>query len=78
MSWRILGRCVEGEHFLVDGANVWEHEWRRLASGPVEIWDPAYRETYQVWPYEVRIGGQSIRFAAGETSASVWMFCTDV
>jgi hypothetical protein len=77
MSWRILGRCVEGTPFVVAGVNVWELEWKSLGFGPVEVADPTYRETYRLHRYQVQRADQLVVFAAGETSANVWMFCVE-
>jgi hypothetical protein len=57
MSWRILGRCVEGQPFAVSGVDVWELRSESLGNDPSR---------------EPRRPG--LDFAAGETSANVWMF----
>lgn len=77
MTWQVVGRCVEGEPFEVGGVNVWQHRWRPLSREAVHVFDPVYRDTYEVWPYEVDGTEAPVRFAAGESSASVWMFCVE-
>lgn len=42
MSWRILGRGVEGESFAVAGLNVWEQTWESLGPDPIEVFDPTH------------------------------------
>jgi hypothetical protein len=77
MSWRIVGRSVEGEPFLIDGLNIWESKWEGMTSDTVEVFDPTYRETYRLHRYQIRQADRILVFAAGETSANVWMFCVE-
>jgi len=77
MAWRVVGRCVEAEPFEVGGVNVWQHRWKPLGQEAIHVFCPVYRDTYSVWPYELDGVEAPIRFAAGESSASVWMFCVE-
>lgn len=77
MSWRILGRTVEGAPFVVAGVNVWESEWESLGSDPLDVVDPTYRETYRVRRDQVQRADKLVVFGAGETSANVWMFAIE-
>jgi hypothetical protein len=74
MSWRILGRRVEGETCQIQGVNIWHHHWKALGQDAIRVFDPAYRETFRVWPYGPAGPAATVRFAAGESSASVSMF----
>jgi hypothetical protein len=77
MVWRILGRCIEGQPFTVAGVNVWDLPWESGGPDPVEITDPTCRETYQLRRYQMLQANRLVAFAAGETSANVWMFCVE-
>jgi hypothetical protein len=77
MSWRILGRTVEGTPFVVAGVNVWESEWESLGADHVDVVDPTYRETHSLRRYKVQRADRLAVFAAGETSANVWMFAVE-
>ena len=77
MVWRILGRCVEGQPFNVAGVNVWDVRWESDGTDRVEVFDPTYRETYRLRRYQMLHGNRVVAFAAGETSANVWMFCIE-
>lgn len=77
MTWKVVGRCVEGEAFEIGGVNVWAQPWKPLSPEAIEVFDAVYRHTYKVWTYEVDGPAAPVRFAAGESSASVWMFCVE-
>jgi hypothetical protein len=62
---------------VVAGLNVWDLQWERQGPDSVEVFDPTYRETYRMGCYRARRGDQVLFFAAGETSANVWMFCVE-
>jgi hypothetical protein len=77
MTWQIVGRCVEGGPLEIAGVDVWQHRWKPLGPEAIQVFDPVYRDTYKVWPYEVDGTKGPVRFAEGESSASVWMFCVE-
>lgn len=72
--WKFLCAGPEDSPLEIEGVRIWQHKWLRVAQDQVEVIDPLYGQTYQLDVYEIHEGGKTIKFAAGEFSASVWGF----
>jgi hypothetical protein len=72
--WTYVGHCVESQAFLVEGIDVWSHEWTDVPGLVAEVKDPLYAQDYRFPVYEILSAGRVIRFAAGEYSACVFGF----
>ncbi|MFN3152876.1 hypothetical protein [Bremerella sp.] len=72
--WVFLSAGPEGAPLELDGIRIWQHQWQRVAEHHVEVIDPQYGQTHKFDIYEIHCDGKTIRFAAGEFSASVWGF----
>jgi hypothetical protein len=65
--WVHVSTVPEGQPAVVDGVDVWKHEWRRRGDVAV-VKDPAYGQTFRFPVYEILASGQTVSFAAGEFS----------
>ena len=74
LVWRYVGHCVEGQQFLIDGADVSDHKWHATDEPAIEVEDPHDRRPYSFKIWELDVNGRRIRFAAGEFSNCVWGF----
>jgi hypothetical protein len=74
MGWKFAGSCTEGERFEVLGANVWSCEWVRIRNETAPVRDPLYSQVREFAIYELSIGQNRVRVAAGEFSNGVWGF----
>jgi hypothetical protein len=74
LVWRYVGHCVEGQQFLIDGVDVWNHKWRPTNEPGVEVEDPLYHQPHSFNVWELESDGRLIRFAAGEFSNCIWGF----
>ena len=73
-GWRFLHIGIEGDHFLLDGIDVWETRWVS-AHGRVTVAHPSYRnQRHAMFTYRLSQSGRPIEFAAGELSNGVWAF----
>lgn len=72
--WKFHCAGPEDTQLEIEGVRIWQHKWLRAAQEQVEVRDPHYGQTYQFDIYEIHNGEKSIKFAAGEFSASVWGF----
>jgi hypothetical protein len=70
------GVSGEGQSFLIDGIDVWKHEWVTVSGEAATVTDPLYGQTFRFHVYEINAEGRTIRFAAGEFSNSVFGFYT--
>ena len=74
-GWKTVGVVIEGHPMLIGGLNVWDHDWNRVQGPPLELPHPSYpSQVHSMSVYEIRDGGECVRFAAGELSANVWGF----
>lgn len=74
-NWKSAGITLDGQAFRLGGLNVWKHQWIPLDEPPVELPHPNYpSQLHQMWLYEMKEENKTVRFAAGELSASVWGF----
>ncbi len=74
MAWRFIGACFDGQEFMLDGVNVWNHKWTHDRPLKAEVIDPRYGQKFQFTIWEIRTEERTIRFAAGEFSNCVWGF----
>jgi NAD(P)-dependent dehydrogenase (short-subunit alcohol dehydrogenase family) len=72
-----FGNCVDGQRFVIEGVNVWDHEWRRTSEAQAEVEDPLYHQSFKFNVWEIEADGKKLRFAAGEYSNCVWGFYRD-
>ena len=72
MAWEYETFGPDGQRRLF-GVNIFDYGWQTTGKR-VNGKDPIYRQghTFEVW--QVEIGGQTRRFAAGEFSNRVWGF----
>jgi len=64
---------VDGVAFLIDGVNVWRHEWRRVPGDHAIIRaDNGQDQTVPI--YRIDANGAVVTFAAHEISSCVWAF----
>ena len=69
----LIGRSEDGQEFLIDGVNVWSHEW--IAKDAVfEVLDPVYKTKKIFLLYSIRTNNLEIKFIAGEYSNGNWGF----
>jgi len=73
-DWRYVGRCVDGQRFLIEGVDVSDHEWRHTDEPDAEVEDPLYHQPFRFDVWELEANGRRIRFAAGEFSNCIWGF----
>lgn len=73
-GWTFLWIGFETAPVIVDGVDLWKHEWRRCGDSIV-VGHPSYpAERHTMFVYEVAVGARTITFAAGEFSNGVWGF----
>jgi hypothetical protein len=74
-EWKSVGVALEGQPIRIAGLNVWDHSWSRLERPRLQLPHPGYpSQLHEMDVYEIRTGGEPVRFAAGELSANVWGF----
>jgi hypothetical protein len=75
MRWREAAIGFQIEPIIVNGLNVWEHDWRNVNADRAKLPHPSYPKQihdYQVW--EMGPLDKPICFAACELSNGVWGF----
>jgi hypothetical protein len=78
-GWSLLGIVTEGSAVQVDGINLWDHAWEPASSRSITVAHPTYPDQrHQMWVYKLHGVSDSVLFAAGEFSNSVWGFYTPV
>lgn len=70
-NWRHYTTITDGEYFLIDGLNIWDHQWIDTKKR-ANIKDPLYNQAYSFSIFEIQEGNKILRFAAGEFSNCVW------
>ncbi len=73
-GWRFFHAGPEGQSCLIDGLEVWKHEWLRVQGERVTIKDPLYGQIFRFPVYQILSDTGPVRFAAGEFSNGVWGF----
>jgi hypothetical protein len=59
--------------FKIGGLDVWKHQWHDTKER-AQVQDPHYHQDFTFHVYEIQNGGQTVAFAAGEFSNSMWGF----
>lgn len=70
-KWEFYRSVIDGEELLIDGLNIWEHQWKDLKRS-ISVKDPIYGEDHTMSVYEISKEAMTIIFAAGEFSNMVW------
>lgn len=70
--WEFLGVSYAEQPFLIDGIDVFRHEWQRVEGARAAVTEPRYGQHFEFPVYRVTAEGRTIEFAAGEFSNSVW------
>jgi hypothetical protein len=73
-TWKFLGRCLDGNTFLINGVNVWSSSWQNVSGEQAHVKDPLYGQDFSFQVYTITDGERLIKFAAGEFSNMVWGF----
>ena len=73
-AWLFVHSGVEGEPALLDGVDVWKHEWQEVPGEMATVTDPLYGQEFQFTVFRISEAGRVIEFAAGEFSNCVWGF----
>jgi hypothetical protein len=60
--------------FLIEGIDVFQHEWRAAGLPNAEVVDPLYSQPFSFSTYVISVGATRIVFAAGEFSNNEWGF----
>ena len=59
---------------MIDGLNVWKHEWEPLPYDAVAVKDPLHGQDFRFPVYRITYRHHSTVFAAGEFSSGMWGF----
>ena len=70
-KWNFYQSVVDGEELLINGLNLWGHEWKPLYYS-IHVKDPLYQQDHTMEVYEITDGMVTVLFAAGEFSNLVW------
>jgi len=70
-KWVYRKAVTEGEHFEVNGLNIWDHQWKGTGE-KIHIKDPLYGQDFTFSVYEIIKNETTGEFAAGEFSNGVW------
>jgi hypothetical protein len=72
-GWEVYKISIEGQKLMLNGINIWSHDWKYLDIKPFIAPHPAHpsqMHRYKVWYIES--GGKKVIFAASELSNLVW------
>jgi len=72
--FQFIGACTDGERFLIDGVNVWDHQWISRKGESAHVTDPHHGQAFTFDVFDINAGQRHITFAAGEFSNGVWGF----
>lgn len=72
--WSFIGRGYEGDPFVIDGINVWEHPWSSVFPQGANVRDPIDGRKFVFDVFQVIVGDRRLLFAAGEFSTCQWGF----
>ena len=72
MAWRYETCGLDGRCRLF-GVNIFDYDWQTTGRR-VKVQDPNYHQEHIFGVWQVEIGGEIRRFAAGEFSNCVWGF----
>lgn len=66
---------MSSESFLLDGLDVWKHQWHAVADAPpADVRDPQYHRPFRMPVYRIADGTREVVFAAGEFSSGIFGF----
>ena len=69
-SWKCISVIFDGEEFLMNGLNIWEHKWESTGK-TVKVKDPKYKASFKADIYIIHYNQTFLEFAAVEFSNSV-------
>jgi ribonuclease HI len=70
-NWKCISVIFDGEDFLLDGINIWNHKWE-LTNEKVKVKDPKYNKQCVAEVYNILFDEINIQFAVAEFSNNVW------
>lgn len=70
-KWKCKSVIIDGEDFLINGLNIWEHKWE-LTGKKVVVKDPKYKKLFNVDIFKIQFNQIQAEFAAVEFSNCVW------
>ena len=70
--WKFVNSGVEG-NCNIFGVNIFNYEWEDTGE-EVEVVDPIYEQKHIFSVYCIKIGSNTVKFAAGEFSNCVYGF----
>lgn len=74
-DWKSCGIVFSNQPIDVDGVNPWPLKWIDTGRPQARLPHPAYpHQRHEMNIYQVKAGGRTITFAAGELSNGVWGF----
>ncbi|TWX63247.1 hypothetical protein ESZ36_22410 [Colwellia demingiae] len=74
-DWEVYKISIEGQKLMLNGIDIWAHDWKYLDLKPFKAPHPAHpnqMHKYKIWCIEV--GNKKAIFAATELSNMVWGF----
>lgn len=73
-SWICVVAVPEGTPAVINGLDVWQHQWLSLDGQRATVRDPRYQQEFHFQIYNIIVGRKIVTFAAGEFSAGMWGF----
>jgi hypothetical protein len=74
-GWNFAAIVAEREPVSLDGVDPWTAERVHVDEPAIVVPHPEYPwQTHTLTVYEVRTNGRTVKFAAGEVSANVYIF----
>jgi hypothetical protein len=70
-SWKFYGASADGEPFLINGQNMWQHTWHPT-NETAQVNDPLWNGDFSFPIYQIKTENQIITFATGEFSNTIW------
>ncbi len=74
-EWVLIKIVPDGQKIIINGVNLWEHQWISLDEEPIKVSHSSYpNQEHDMSVYKIISGDKNIVFAAGEFSNCVWGF----
>ena len=73
-DWVYITGGRELSPVLIDGLDVWKHQWMSDPREPVTVRDPRHGQEFRFSVYTMTDGHRRTTFAAGELSNGMWGF----
>lgn len=70
-NWSYFGATTDGDEFLIHGLNMWDHTWHPTGE-TAHVKDPLWNGEFTFPVYQIRTETQTITFATGEFSNTIW------